>query len=481
MFVRNKIILGISLACLFASINSVYAQEQPPEMQEGTNPGQPGSDASNITYSSVKDLSEDSTIKDETLESTGSDESVIHNSNGASSTISNTTINQASESSTGGDDASFYGVGAAVLNTDGTLYVKDSKITSDAKGGAGIFSYGDGKTYVSNTKINTKQDTAGGLHVAGGGILYAWNCKVKTHGQSSAVLRSDRGGGTMVVNGGTYSTSGTGSPAIYSTANIAVKKATLTAMNSEATCIEGENSVYLYQSTLTGNMPEDSQNDCTWNVILYQSMSGDSQEGNATFQMVGGTLTAKNGGMFYTTNTQSTITLKDVKINNAESSDFLLKCTGNSNERGWGESGSNGANCTFTTYQQKMEGNVLWDSISNLNMLLCDSTTFTGAILQDERNAGSGGDGSCNITIDKDSTWIVTGNSVCTSLNNAGTIRDVNGKKVTIQSSDGTIYVKGSSDYTITVSNYTDSADTTKATSITSWTDFKEEKPSELK
>lgn len=123
----------------------------------------------------------------------------------------------------------------------------------------------------------------------------------------------------------------------------------------------------------------------------------------------------------------------------------------------------------------KMEGNVLWDSISNLNMLLCDSTTFTGAILQDERNAGSGGDGSCNITIDKDSTWIVTGNSVCTSLNNAGTIRDVNGKKVTIQSSDGTIYVKGSSDYTITVSNYTDSADTTKATSITSWTDFKEE------
>ncbi len=481
MFVRKKIILGISFACLFASIQPIYAQEAPPE--GGGNPaqGMPGSDASNISYSSVKDCSEDTKIKDETLEASGSDESVVHNSNGASTTISNTTINQTSDSSTGGDDASFYGVGAAILNTDGTLYVKDSTVSTDAKGGAGLFSYGDGKTYVSNTKINTKEDTAGGLHVAGGGILYAWNCKVKTHGQSSAALRSDRGGGTMVVNGGTYSTTGTGSPAIYSTANIAVKKVTLLAENSEATCIEGDNSVYLYQSTLTGNMPEDSQNDCTWNVILYQSMSGDSQEGNATFQMVGGTLTAKNGGMFYTTNTQSTITLKDVKINNAEASDFLLKCTGNSNERGWGESGSNGANCTFTTYQQKMEGNVLWDSISNLNMLLCDSSNFTGAILQDESNAGNGGDGSCNVTIDKDSTWIVTGDSVCTSLNNAGTIIDANGKKVTIQSSDGTIYVKGSSEYTITVSSYSDEANTSQATSLTSWSDFKEEKPSELK
>ena len=81
----------------------------------------------------------------------------------------------------------------------------------------------------------------------------------------------------MVVDGGTYTSNGTGSPAIYSTANIAVNNANLTANGSEAVCIEGLNSLHLYNSNLTGNMSDNEQNDCTWNVILYQSMSGDSE------------------------------------------------------------------------------------------------------------------------------------------------------------------------------------------------------------
>ena len=38
-------------------------------------------------------------------------------------------------------------------------------------------------------------------------------------------FRSDRGGGTMIVNGGSYESSGVGSPTIYSTADIAVNGA----------------------------------------------------------------------------------------------------------------------------------------------------------------------------------------------------------------------------------------------------------------
>lgn len=476
---KSLFILGMSMTTLFSTITPIYAQEQPPQMPQGEN--DPNQNQSNTSYSAKKDITEDTKIKDETLTSTGTDENVIHNSNGATTTISNSKINQSSQSSTGGDNSSFYGVGAAILNTDGTLYVKNSKISTDAKGGAGLFSYGDGITYASNSSITTKQDTSGGIHVAGGGTLYAWNLKVKTAGESSAAIRSDRGGGTMVVNKGSYTTTGTGSPAIYSTSNIAVKDATLTAKNSEATCIEGDNQIYLFNSNLTGNMPENEQNDCTWNVILYQSMSGDSQEGNSTFQMVGGTLTAKNGGMFYTTNTQSTFTLKNVKIKYAKNNDFFLKCTGNSNQRGWGSSGSNGANCTFTAIQQEMKGDIIWDSISTLDMYVTKNSKLTGAIVNDETNAGNGGSGYANITIDKNSTWIVTGNSTLTTLNNAGTIKDNKGKTVTIQSTDGTVYVKGTSEYTITVENYSTSADITNATKVTKWSIFSQSKPTELK
>ena len=75
----------------------------------------------------------------------------------------------------------------------------------------------------------------------GGATLNAENVNVSTSGNSSAAIRSDRGGGTMQVTGGTYQTAGVGSPAIYSTADITVTDATLHASASEAVVIEGGN------------------------------------------------------------------------------------------------------------------------------------------------------------------------------------------------------------------------------------------------
>ncbi|MCR5203067.1 MAG: hypothetical protein K6D02_08305, partial [Lachnospiraceae bacterium] len=265
---------------------------------------------------------------------------------------------------------------------------------------------------------------------------------------------SDRGGGTMDVDGGTYTSNGTGSPAIYSTADISVKNATLKATNSEAICIEGENSITLKNSDLSGNMPENNQNDCTWNVILYQSMSGDSEVGKSTFSMTGGSLTAKNGGMFYTTNTKSEFNIENVDITYAKDNDFFLKCTGNSNQRGWGSSGSNGAECTFNAKNQKMKGDVIWDSISELTLNVTKGSTLTGAIVKDDSNAGDGGDGTCKVTIDKSSKWIVTGNSTVTSLTVKGTIKDSSGKSVTIKDANGKTLKKGTGKFTITVNSY---------------------------
>ena len=433
------------------------------------------------SYDAVKEYTEDTTKSDKTVTSEGTDENAIHAYDGAEVSLSGYNITRNSSDSQGGDNSSFYGVGAAVLESDGTLYLKDSTIETDSKGAAGIFAYNDGTVYTADTKITTTQDTSGGIHVAGGGKLYAWDMDVETSGESSAAIRSDRGGGEMVVNGGSYTSNGTGSPAIYSTADIAVNKADLTANGSEAVCIEGLNSVHLFNSNLTGNMSDNEQNDCTWNVILYQSMSGDSEVGNSTFEMDGGTLTAKNGGMFYTTNTESTITLSDVDITYADENDFFLKCTGNSNQRGWGTSGDNGADCLFTAVKQDMEGDIVWDSISQLDFYMTDGSTLKGAVTDDESNAGDGGDGYCNMYIEKGSTWTVTGDSTLTSLQNAGTIEDESGKTVTIKGTDGTVYVEGDSEYTVTVGSYKNSADVSGASKTSSWSDYKVTRPSSLK
>ena len=457
-------------------------QGQPGGDEQGA-PGQGGPDGQSQgvdSYTAANEYTEDTTVSNETIESTGTDENAARISSGASVTLDNDTITRTSEDSKGGDNSSFYGVGAAVLATDGTAYVKDGSVTTDAAGGAGLFAYGDGTVYASGTIVKTTQDTSGGVHVAGGGTLYGWDLDVETNGESSAAIRSDRGGGTMVIDGGNYVSNGVGSPAIYSTADIAVSNATLTANGSEAICIEGLNSVHLYDCDLTGNMSDLDQNDNTWTVILYQSMSGDSEVGNSTFQMDGGSLTSENDGVFYTTNTESTITLNNVDINYNDENEFFLQCTGNTNQRGWGQSGVNGADCHFTGISQDMQGDVIWDSISDLDFYLTEGSSLTGAVVDDESYAGEGGEGYCNVYVSADSTWTVTGDSTVSSLENEGTIVDSNGKTVTIQGTDGTVYVQGDSEYTITTGSYSDTADMSGATAIQDQSVYTVEKPDQL-
>ena len=183
------------------------ASSNPPAMPDGQEPGgaapggAPGGQSSQPdSYTVVNTYTEDTTLTDGTYASTDTDENAIVVGAGTT-TIDNATITRTSADSFGGDSASFYGVGAALLVTVGTVKLANSIITTDAAGGAGVFAYGDGVAYVSNTTITTTQDTAGGIHVAGGGTLYAKDLMVTTSGGSAAAIRSDRGSSTMMVDG----------------------------------------------------------------------------------------------------------------------------------------------------------------------------------------------------------------------------------------------------------------------------------------
>lgn len=182
-----------------------------------------GAQSAPTSYSSVKEFTSDTEETGQSYISEGTDESAVLASNGANVTLKNFTVNRTSEDSKGGDSSSFYGVGASILATDGTVDLKGGTITSDADGAAGAFAYDKGTVNISDTAITTTGNTAGGIHAAGGGTVNAENLTVHTSGESSAAIRSDRGGGTMRVKGGSYTSSGTGSPAVYCTADIEVK------------------------------------------------------------------------------------------------------------------------------------------------------------------------------------------------------------------------------------------------------------------
>ncbi|MDD6240630.1 MAG: hypothetical protein PUA93_03480 [Eubacteriales bacterium] len=392
---------------------------------------------------------------------------------GVTATEINPTITKSGDTSSA-DNSSFYGQNASMLATNGTLNVKGGTISSTAEGGAGIAAYSSGTVNIADTTITTTANAAGGLHACGGGTLNAWDVTATTAGEHSAAIRSDRGGGTMRVEGGTFKSTGSGSPAIYSTANIAVKGATLTATGSEAASIEGKNSIRLFDCTLSGKMQDSSQNDNTWGVILYQSMSGDSEVGTSEFDMVGGTLDIQNGGYFHTNSTTAKFLLHDVTLShtNNDSYEYLIRACGNSR---WNS--GKGSEVNFTADTQNMTGLVQYDSASSLSLYLVNSSTWTGATQVVTTYTGSK---TSSITLDSTSKWVVTGNSTIDNLYNAGSIVDGDGKSVTIKQGSSVV-VQGTSSYTVTVTGtYSTTADTSSAISVPSYDDYKATKPTVL-
>ena len=215
-----------------------------------------------------------------------------------------------------------------------------------------------------DSTVNVTGGGAGGVQIAGGGTLYGNNLTVTS--ASKAAIRSDRGGGIMVIDGGTYTSEGSsGCPVIYSTADITVKNAVGVSEQSRAVIIEGKNSVSLENCALTGNDQSTKSGSIRANVLLYQSASGDAKEGTSVFSMTGGKMISQSGAMFYCTNTSSVVNLRSAELVLSDTGDLLIVSAGR-----WGKDGKNGGKCTFNAEDQTLEGNITVDSIKRLlNML----------------------------------------------------------------------------------------------------------------
>lgn len=411
------------------------------QLPSGNMPGGFGGSDTVTQGTSATTITEGGTYSSTSYSSTGDDENALR-VDGATVTLDSVTVDKSAGSSSNTEDGDFYGQNAALLATNGAnVTIKNATLNSSAQNGNSIFSYGTCTTVnVSDSTITTTADNSGGIQTTGGGTTNATNLTVNTSGNSAAAIRSDRGGGTVVVDKGTYTSNGYNSPAVYSTADVTVSNATLTANNSESLVIEGKNSIKLNNCDVSGNMSStegSSSDENVHNVMIYQSMSGDAEVGTSEFDMTDGSLTGNNGDMFYITNTHSIINLSNVDITNKDADAYLMRVTGNSAARGWGKAGANGAQVEFTASNQTLNGDIAVDTVSTLNMTLTDSSDFTGTInIIDNAQNGTAVDNNAVVTIDSDSTWTLTGDCTVTSLENNGTI-NFNGHTITL--ADGTV------------------------------------------
>ena len=276
-----------------------------------SNTTEKGNGNSNIEYASKNEIKETKTVENEEYSSSEKDENALLIDGDITVDLNNITVEKTG-SSDGGDNTSFYGTNSAIIAKNGAkVSIKNSTITTDATGANGVFSYGgsattnnssnDGTTIeISDSKITTSQDNSGGIMTTGGGTMIANNLEITTSGTSSAAIRTDRGGGTVTVNKGTYKTTGKGSPSIYSTADITVNDATLIATASEGIVIEGKNKVTINNCDLTDTNNELNGQSTTYkNIFIYQSMSGDAATGEALFNATDSKITTNKGDTFF--------------------------------------------------------------------------------------------------------------------------------------------------------------------------------------
>ncbi|MCM1157805.1 MAG: hypothetical protein NC300_03855 [Bacteroidales bacterium] len=427
---------GVMLTISFddsGTISSVTVTGQSSGNPSGGSPenGNASGNSTVNTGTGATTVTEDTEEANVSFSSEKEDENALRVEGSVSYSGTNLTIRKSAGNTTNTESSDFYGLNAGFLCLDGAAStLTDSKISTDAQGANGIFAYGEQTSVtVSNTDITTTADNSGGIDVTGGASLQASNLNIETDGKSSAAIRSDRGGGTLTVSSGTYTTNGTGSPAVYCTADISVSDAVLTANASEGIVIEGKNSVSLENCDISSNMQGTYQGDESENlhtIMIYQSMSGDADEGSGTLTVSGGSITGQNGDLIYSTNTTSILNLSHTQL--TLSNDVLLRLAGNDGTRGWGKAGSNGADmCLFATAQQ-LNGKIIVDEISSLSLTLSEESSFEGSINEEQEG------GEVNVVLEGGSTWKLTGDSYITSFE---------GSLEQIDSNGYTLYIDG--------------------------------------
>ena len=389
-------------------------QNTPPS---GTPPEAPGGQggslgSTNITYSGATTFSESTSLSKtnsatlDYVSQTGGENAVLVTAGEVS--LSGFGVTKSGDESSESSD--FYGTNAGILATGGTLTLDEGQIGTNGSHANAVFAYGDGEIVVKNTEIKTSGNNSGAIMVTGGGTLTAENVTAETSGNSSAPIRSDRGGGVLVVSGGSFTSSGVGSPVIYSTASVSVSDAKLVSTASEGIVIEGSNSVSLNGVTLTDTNTSLNGNSETFkNIFIYQSMSGDAEEGIGTFSATESTITTNKGDTFFITNTTANISLENNVITNNDTTSAFLRAEAGK----WGTAGSNGGHVTLALENQVAEGDIVLDNLSSLSMSLIQSSYYMG-VINGENTASS-----VSVSLDSTSQLILAGDSYVSELKNS--------------------------------------------------------------
>lgn len=409
--------LGIGTYLLANNVN--HMQKPCVEMNGNGPQGQGGPEMnnqqSNTQAKGVKEVKNKTTLSGN-FSSKKSDVNAILTKSGGTLTLNDAKVRKTGDASAV-EQSDFSGTNAAILTTkNSTSTIKNTTITTNCKGGNAVFATGSkAKVYISDSTIKTTgQASSRGLDATYGGYIEAKNVTISTKGGSCATLATDRGEGTVKVSDSNLTTNGAGSPIIYSTGDISLTDSEGTANGSQITVVEGKNTASIKDSNVVASGAGNRGTTDIAGVMIYQSMSGDADQGTGVFNASDSTLSIqknskyyKSAPFFFITNTDAVINLSNTKI--SYGSGTLIDAKGTDQ---WGTSGNNAGNFTLNAKNQTLTGDIKADKIST-GVISLANATYTGTI--NGKNTAK----KVTLKLDKSSKIKLTGDSYVTSFSNA--------------------------------------------------------------
>ena len=224
-----------------------------------------------------------------------------------------------------GDNSSFYGnnssiyAGAASSTDYGSttaasgakIIIQNCTVTSSSQGANAVIATNGASVEIDGITIVNNNSVSRGLHATYGGIITASNVDITTNEATSSTIATDRGGGTVTVNGGKATANGAKSAVIYSTGTMSATDLVGTSTKGEIAVIEGDNSIAMTNCTMTSGSSERG-------LLMMQSGSGDASGYNPTMTIAGGSLTTSDTSaplLEVATNVTATCTLSGVTVN----------------------------------------------------------------------------------------------------------------------------------------------------------------------
>ncbi|MPV67958.1 autotransporter outer membrane beta-barrel domain-containing protein [Burkholderia sp. BE17] len=280
------------------------------------------------------------------------------------------------------------GSGIRNLGANATIALSGTQVTTTGNGADGLASTGAGARIATDaaTVVRTAGANALGLFVSGADSTLAANgTTVATTGDGAHALVVD-GGATALLSGAKVTASGAAADGVVARngGRIGDTGSSIANAAGNGATADGGGVLALTGTTLKG---------ATAGVLTSDTLANGA---TSSVLVDGGSVTAAAGPAFAARGGTADIAVRNGTVVTAGNGTLLNL--------------ANGSNATFSASAVNLAGDIVSDASSTGNVFLANGTTLTGRI------------DPVSLTIDGSSTWRMTGNSVLSSLNNAGLV-----------------------------------------------------------